>query len=64
MAEVSTIRFDSNALENPYTTPSAFAFLGVKPLYTGAVSVKLSQELLKYSFGRTEKIKEQMANVL
>lgn len=60
MAEVSTIRFDSNALENPYTTPSAFAFLGVKPLYTGAVSVKLSQELLKYSFGRTEKIKEQM----
>ncbi|MBK8394106.1 MAG: TolC family protein [Leptospiraceae bacterium] len=60
MAEVSTLRFDSNALENPYTTPSAFAFLGVKPLYTGAVSVKLSQELLKYSFGRTEKLKEQM----
>ena len=60
LAEVSTIRFDSNALENPLTTPAAFAFLGVKPLHTGAVSVKLSQELLKYSFGRTEKTKEQI----
>jgi len=60
LAEVSTIRFDANALENPLTTPAAFAFLGVKPLHTGAVSVKLSQELLKYSFGRTEKTKEQI----
>jgi outer membrane protein TolC len=59
-AEVSTLRFDSNAFENPYTTPSAFSFLGVKPLYTGAMTVKLSQELLKYSFGRTEKNKDQI----
>ncbi len=58
-AEVSTLRFDSNAFES-YSTPSNFSFLGVKPLYTGAVSVKLSQELLKYSFGRTEKTKDQM----
>lgn len=58
--EVSTIRFDSNALENQLTTPSSFAFLGIKPLYTGAVTFKLSQELLKYSFGKTEKTKEQV----
>ncbi len=57
--EISTLRYDTNALENPITTPSSFAFLGVKPLYTGAITFKLSQELLKYSFGRTEKTKEQ-----
>jgi outer membrane protein TolC len=50
--EVSTLRFDNNAFENPYTTPSQFAFLGIKPLNTGAVSFKISQELMKYSFGR------------
>ncbi len=52
MTEISTLRFDNNAFENPYTTPSQFSFLGVKPLNTGAISFKISQELMKYSFGR------------
>jgi len=61
-AEVSTLRFDTNAFEdpnNPFT--SGFSTFAAPPMYTGAFSVKLSQELLKYSFGKTE---ENRAKVL
>lgn len=57
--EVSTLRFDANAFET-YSTPSSFSFLAVKPLYTGAFTVKMSQELWKYSFGKTEENKQKM----
>lgn len=57
--EVSTLRFDANAFENSFITPSQFSFLGIKPLHTGAVSFKISQELWKYSFGQTEKYKKE-----
>jgi outer membrane protein TolC len=52
MTEVSTVRFDNNAFENTYTTPPQFSFLNIRPLHTGAVTFKISQELMKYSFGR------------
>lgn len=53
--EASSVRFDSNAFEDPIKSPAAFSFMAIPPLYTGAVTVKLSQELLKYSFGKNEK---------
>ncbi len=61
MAEVSTVRFDSNAFEgqNALLNPR-FSTLAIKPLYTGALTFKLSQELWKYSFGTFEKNKEKI----
>ncbi|WP_411824901.1 TolC family protein [Leptospira sp. 'Mane'] len=59
--EVSSVRFDTNAFENPYNPQTAsFSALATKPMYTGAVSFTLSQELLKYGFGRTEEDKEKL----
>ncbi|NUM40729.1 MAG: TolC family protein, partial [Leptospiraceae bacterium] len=52
--EASAVRFDSNAFESS-STPADFKFMAVPPMYTGAVSFTLSQELLKSSFGKTEK---------
>ncbi|AKP25197.1 Outer membrane efflux protein [Leptospira interrogans serovar Manilae] len=56
--EASTTRFDTSAFENPSTTPSNLAALAIPPLYTGALTITLSQEILKYSFGKTQKEKE------
>ncbi len=59
--EVSTIRFDTNAFEDPFNPlTSSFSALATKPMYTGALSFTLSQELLKYGFGRTEADKEKL----
>ncbi|WP_246052213.1 TolC family protein [Leptospira idonii] len=59
--EVSTVRYDTNAFENPNDPNAAsFAPLAAPPMYTGAVSVTLSQELLKYGFGKTEEEKEKI----
>lgn len=59
--EVSTIRFDTNAFEDPFNPlTSGLSALAAKPMYTGAVSFTLSQELLKYGFGRTEEDKEKL----
>ncbi len=53
--EVYTLRFDTNAFEDPYNPFTAgFSTLAAPPMYTGAVSVTLSQELIKYGFGETE----------
>ncbi len=51
--EASAVRFDSNSFES--SNSGDFKILALPPLYTGAVSVTLSQELLKSSFGKTEK---------
>ncbi|MGQ2837970.1 TolC family protein [Leptospira interrogans] len=56
--EASTTRFDTSAFENPSTTPSNLAALAIPPLYTGALTITLSQEILKYSFGKTQKERE------
>ncbi|EMO39380.1 outer membrane efflux protein [Leptospira noguchii serovar Autumnalis str. ZUN142] len=56
--EASTTRFDTSAFENQGTTPSNLASLAIPPLYTGALTITLSQEILKYSFGKTQKEKE------
>ncbi|MBE7412318.1 MAG: TolC family protein [Leptospiraceae bacterium] len=65
--EASTTRFDSNAFEDPSTTPAGFRVLGIPPLYTGAITATLSQELLKNSFGyqdrNLEKILENQAAI-
>lgn len=59
--EISTIRFDVNAFENPDSSTSGFAsLLAAPPMYTGAISATLSQELLKYSFGKNEEEKEKL----
>ncbi|MDX1961454.1 MAG: TolC family protein [Leptospiraceae bacterium] len=61
-SEVSTLRFDSNAFEqgndgfrNLTNSASGFSRLGIPPLYTNALTFKITQELWKYSFGKTEK---------
>ncbi|AYV56749.1 TolC family protein [Leptospira kmetyi] len=56
--EASTTRFDTSAFENPQTTPSNLTFLAIPPQYTSALTITLSQELLKYSFGKTQKDKD------
>lgn len=59
--EISTIRFDVNAFENPDSSTSGFAsLLAAPPMFTGAISATLSQELLKYSFGKNEEEKEKL----
>ncbi|EMY77108.1 outer membrane efflux protein [Leptospira weilii serovar Ranarum str. ICFT] len=66
--EAGNRRFDSNAFENPATTPSGFSALGIPPLYTGFVRATISQDLLKNSFGykgRNEvKILESQAEMM
>ncbi|NBU98795.1 MAG: TolC family protein, partial [Spirochaetia bacterium] len=59
--EASSTRFDANAFEGnlAYLYPS-FSKLAIKPLYTGAFTVKISQELYKYSFGKVEKNTEKI----
>ncbi|MCB1191230.1 MAG: TolC family protein [Leptospiraceae bacterium] len=52
--EGSTVRYDSNAFESDFI-PQQFKILAIRPLYTGALSFTISQELLKYSFGKTDK---------
>jgi outer membrane protein TolC len=59
-AEAYTERFDSSAFEDPNTTPRQFTFLGIPPLYTGGLSFTLSQELYKYSFGKSEENKDKI----
>ncbi|EMY78670.1 outer membrane efflux protein [Leptospira weilii serovar Ranarum str. ICFT] len=56
--EASTTRFDTSAFENSATTPSNLASLAIPPQYTSALTITLSQEILKYSFGKTQKDKE------
>ncbi|MBM9579010.1 TolC family protein [Leptospira sp. 201903070] len=53
--EGSTTRFDTSAFEDP---SSGFASLAIPPQYTSALTITLSQELLKYGFGKTQKDKE------
>ncbi|MCW7492103.1 TolC family protein [Leptospira sp. 2 VSF19] len=60
-SEISTIRYDVNAFENPNAQTAAFgSLLAAPPMYTGALSVTLSQELLKYGFGKNEEDKEKL----
>ena len=50
--EISTQRFDSNAFEDPVRNLSnGFSGLAIPPLYTGAVTLTLSQDILKNTFG-------------
>ncbi|MCM8814657.1 MAG: TolC family protein [Candidatus Omnitrophica bacterium] len=49
--EVSNNRFDSNAFEDPIRNAGTFRALALPPLYTGAITVTLSQDLLKNTFG-------------
>lgn len=49
--EASTVRFDSNAFEDPIRNAGSFRALALPPLYTGAITVTLSQDILKNSFG-------------
>lgn len=56
--EGSTTRFDTSAFEDPATTPSSLSQLAIPPQYTSALTITLSQELLKYGFGETQKHKD------
>ncbi|EQA44436.1 outer membrane efflux protein [Leptospira broomii serovar Hurstbridge str. 5399] len=61
--EVSNTRFDTNALESPASAAPLGALgplLAAPPQYTSALTATLSQELLKYSFGRTEKDRQKV----
>lgn len=53
-------RFDSNAFEDPLRTPSGFGALGLPPLYTDLLSVTISQDLIKNSFGVKDKNLEEI----
>jgi outer membrane protein TolC len=57
---VNTKRFDSNAFEDQFRTPSGFGALGIGPLYTSSVSVTIAQDLLKNAFGYKERKTEQI----
>lgn len=61
--EVSTLRFDNNAFEqaNASSNNQFATLLAAPPMYTGALSFTLSQELLKYGFGKTQ---EDQTNLL
>lgn len=58
--EASTLRFDSNAFEDPLKTPAGFSALGLPPLYTGAIAATLSQDILRNSFGLQERNLEEI----
>lgn len=61
--EVSNTRFDTNALESAASAAPLGALgplLAAPPQYTSALTATLSQELLKYSFGKTDKQRRKM----
>ncbi|PJZ65325.1 TolC family protein [Leptospira wolffii] len=61
--ELSHTRFDSNAFESQASAARLGALgplLAAPPQYTDALTFTLSQELLKYSFGRTEKNRQKV----
>ncbi len=67
-AELSTVRFDSNGFEGIIGQAiPGLSNLAIPPLYTGGLGFKLSQELWKHSFGKsernTEKILENKAQI-
>ena len=49
--ETGAARFDSNSFESP-NAPAMFKYLAIPPQYTGTLTVKIQQELLKNSFGK------------
>ena len=49
--DASTQRFDNNAFEDPLKSPSGFRGLAIPPLYTGAITATISQDILKNTFG-------------
>ncbi|HMY65720.1 MAG TPA: TolC family protein [Leptospiraceae bacterium] len=50
--EASNTRFDSNAFEDPVKNAlNGFSALAIPPLYTGAITATLSQDLMKNTFG-------------
>ncbi len=54
--EASSTRFDANAFEgNSGLLIPLFSSLAIDPLYTGALTIKISQELWKYSFGKVNR---------
>lgn len=65
--EASSTRFDSNAFEDPIRNAGTFRALALPPLYTGAITLTLSQDLLKNSFGvqdrNLQKILENQAEI-
>lgn len=59
--EASSTRFDSSAFEGDIGLLfPAFSRLAIKPIYTGAFTIKLSQEIWKYSFGKVERNTEKI----
>jgi outer membrane protein TolC len=62
--EASTRRFDSNAFENRFTTPGGFSAFGIPPLYTGAITATLSQDLVKNSFGLLGNVDKNNSEIL
>ncbi len=58
--DASTQRFDNNAFENRFTTPAGFSALGIPPLYTGAITATISQDLLKNTFGLQDRNNQQI----
>lgn len=61
--ELSHTRFDSDAFETQAAAArlgSVGSYLAAPPQYTDALTVTLGQELLKYSFGQTEKEKQKV----
>lgn len=61
--ELSHTRFDSNAFESQAAASrlgSLGPLLAAPPQYTDALTITLSQELWKYSFGKTEKDRQKV----
>lgn len=66
--EGKSTRFDSNAFENQFRNPAGFGGLALPPLYTEALTLTISQDLLKNSFGiqdrNNEKILKHQVEIL
>jgi outer membrane protein TolC len=60
--EVSDTRFDNNAGESAAAQSSLFSRLAQPPLHTGALTLMLRQELVKNSFGYTQRRINDIAN--
>ena len=62
--EGSSTRFDSSAFEGTisYLNP-AFSRLAIAPIYTSALTLKISQEVWKYSFGKVNRNTEKILRV-
>ncbi|TGL64697.1 TolC family protein [Leptospira sarikeiensis] len=61
--ELSHTRFDADAFETQAAASrlgSVGAYLAAPPQYTDALTLTLSQELLKYAFGETEKDRQKV----